>query len=106
MTPETSSGAVDARTWLRDESGRGCADERFDYSDESAAVARPRLPRLRNPAAGTVPPPIPGDRLLLRASAWTDVGLGRDRNEDAAYVDAEDEFFIVADGGGAPAELA
>jgi len=92
MTPETPG----------DESRRSSADDRFDYSDQEPTGdgALPRLPRMRNPPLGTVPPPISRGPLLVRASAWTDVGLGRDRNEDAAYVDVDDQFFIVADGGG------
>ena len=34
----------------------------------------------------------------LRTSVMTDVGLVRDHNEDAAYADTENEFFVVADG--------
>jgi len=38
--------------------------------------------------------------LRVRAAARTDVGMVRERNEDAAYVDPRGRFFIVADGMG------
>ncbi|MCG8416458.1 MAG: protein phosphatase 2C domain-containing protein [Proteobacteria bacterium] len=39
-------------------------------------------------------------RVQLRAAMQTDVGVVRDRNEDAAHVDPKHCFFIVADGMG------
>jgi len=36
----------------------------------------------------------------LRAAMLTDIGVVRDHNEDAAYVDPDHRFFIVADGMG------
>lgn len=42
----------------------------------------------------------PQSKIVLRASMLSDVGVVRDHNEDAAYVDPEERFFIVADGMG------
>ncbi|HUH01981.1 MAG TPA: protein phosphatase 2C domain-containing protein [Kofleriaceae bacterium] len=39
-------------------------------------------------------------RIKLRASVLTDVGLVRDHNEDWAYIDEDQRYFIVADGMG------
>lgn len=39
-------------------------------------------------------------KIKLRAAVLTDVGVVRDHNEDAAHVDPENRFFIVADGMG------
>ncbi len=39
-------------------------------------------------------------KIRLRASMLSDVGIVRDHNEDAAYVDPDQRFFIVADGMG------
>lgn len=39
-------------------------------------------------------------RISQRASMLTDVGMIREHNEDAAHVDPEGDFFIVADGMG------
>ncbi len=39
-------------------------------------------------------------RIELRAAVLTDVGVVRDHNEDAAHIDPEHRYFIVADGMG------
>jgi serine/threonine protein phosphatase PrpC len=39
-------------------------------------------------------------KIKLRASMLSDVGVVRDHNEDAAYIDPDHRFFIVADGMG------
>ncbi len=41
-----------------------------------------------------------GRRLAVRAALRTDVGVVRERNEDAAYVDPDGRFAILADGMG------
>jgi serine/threonine protein phosphatase PrpC len=46
------------------------------------------------------PKPDEAPRVQLEAVMVTDVGVVRDHNEDAAYVDPEGAFFIVADGMG------
>ncbi len=42
----------------------------------------------------------PQPKIALRASMLTDVGVVRDHNEDSAYLDPEERFFLVADGMG------
>jgi serine/threonine protein phosphatase PrpC/DNA modification methylase len=71
-----------------------------DANPDAAEIAAKRLTD-----AGRALDPAPRDLVVsrqtdIKASMLTDVGVVRDHNEDAAYVDPKHEFFIVADGMG------
>lgn len=56
-----------------------------------------RTPKRTRPGVGAAGPSV---RLVARGVGRTDIGVVRERNEDAVYVDPEGQFFLVADGMG------
>lgn len=73
-----------------------CGRRNFDATSGGDAGTIPFVPRPRatvGPSPGTAP-------VGVRAALRSDVGIVRERNEDAAHVDPDGRFVIVADGMG------